>query len=58
MIREVGEDIGNAIGWFVEADVPENGLGWGRYLRIRVDVDVSLPLLRGKILERADGSPF
>ncbi len=58
MIREVGEDIGNAIGWFIEADVPENGLGWGRYLCIRVDVDVSLPLLRGKILERADGSLF
>ena len=58
MIHEVGEDIGNGIGQFVKVDVPENGLGRGRYLRIRVDVDVSLPLLRGKILERADGSSF
>ena len=58
MIREVGEDIGNGIGRFIEADVPENGIGWGRYLRIRVDIDVSLPLFRGKILEGVDGSPF
>ena len=50
MIREVGEDIGRAIGNLVEVDVPENGLGWGKYLRIRVEVDVTEPLLRGKIL--------
>jgi hypothetical protein len=58
MIREVGEDIGNGIGRFIEADVPEDGIGWGRYLRIRVDIDISLPLFRGKILEGVDGSPF
>ena len=36
MIREVGEDIGRGIGRLVEVDVPENGLGWGKYLRIKI----------------------
>ncbi len=58
MIREVAEDIGNAVGRFIEADVPESGLGWGRYLRVRVEIDVTQPLLRGKILEFSDNKPF
>ncbi|GMY19573.1 hypothetical protein FCV25MIE_14812 [Fagus crenata] len=58
MVHEVGEDIGNNIGRLVEVDVPENGIGWGRFLRIRVELDVTKPLLRGKILEGDDGKPF
>ncbi len=58
MVKEVGEDIGNNIGRLVEVDVPENGIGWGRFLRIRVEIDVTKPLLRGKILECEDGKPF
>lgn len=58
MVHEVGEDIGNNIGPLVEVDVPENGIGWGRFLRIRVEIDVTKPLLRGKILEGDDGKPF
>ena len=55
MIREVGEDISQDIGLFIEVDVPENGLGWGRFLRIRVDIDITEPLLRGCILEGDEG---
>jgi hypothetical protein len=58
MIREVGEDIGNVIGNSLEVDVPEDGIGWGRYLRIRVELDVTQPLLRGMILEYDDSAPF
>jgi hypothetical protein len=58
MVRDVGEDIGNDIGRVVEVDVPENGIGWGRFLRIRVEIDVTKPLLRGKILEDGEGKPF
>ena len=58
MVKEVGEDIGNNIGRLVEVDVPENGIGWGRFLHIRVEIDVTKPLLRGKILESEDGKPF
>ena len=58
MVQAVGEDIGNAIGRSLEVDVPESGLGWGRYLRIRVDIEIAQPPLRGKILEFEDGAPF
>ena len=58
MVQAVGEDIRNAIGRSLEVDVPENGLGWGRYLRIRVNLEISQPLLRGKILEFEKGAPF
>ena len=51
MIREVGEDIGRGIGRYMEVDVPENGLRWGKYLRIKVEIDVAEPLLRGKMLQ-------
>ena len=56
MIREVGEDIGRNIGNLLEVDAPENGLGWGKYLRIRVEIDVTEPLLRGKILQGEEGT--
>ena len=55
MIREVGEDISRDIGRIIEVDVPENGLGWGRFLRIRVDIDVMEPLQRGCMLEGDEG---
>ena len=61
MIREVGEDIGQEIGRLLEVDVPENGLGWGEYLRIRVEIDIAQPLLRGCILQHDEsdgGDPF
>jgi hypothetical protein len=55
MIREVGEDIGREIGNLLEVDVPANGLGWGKYLRIRVEMDVKEPLLRGRIVQGEEG---
>lgn len=58
MVREVGEDVGNHIGRLVEVDVLDNGIAWGRNLRIRVEIDITKPLLRGKILEDDSGKPY
>ena len=61
MIREVGEDIGKELGNLLEVDVLENGLGWGKYLRIRVEINVMEPLLRGRIVQGVEGenaNPF
>jgi hypothetical protein len=55
MIREVGEDIGMELGNLLEVDVPDNGLGWGKYLRIRVEINVMEPLLRGRIVQGVEG---
>uniref|UniRef100_A0A2N9FFZ0 Uncharacterized protein n=1 Tax=Fagus sylvatica TaxID=28930 RepID=A0A2N9FFZ0_FAGSY len=48
IIRDIGEDIGNDIGRTIEVDIPENGIGWGRFLRIRVALDITKPLLQGR----------
>jgi hypothetical protein len=52
------EDIGNDIGRHVEVDVTNNGIGWGRFLRIRVEIDITKPLLRAKIMEVVEGKLF
>ena len=52
MTREMGEDIGQRIGRLIAADVPEdNGGAWGRYLRIKVEVEIAKPLMRGCIIQ-------
>ena len=43
---EWGEKDGRQVGEVMEADVDEEGRGWGDYLRIRVEVDVREPLGR------------
>jgi hypothetical protein len=58
MTREVGEDIGRAVGKLLEVDVPnENGIAWGRFLRIRVEVEIAKPLMRGCIIQIEDDKP-
>ncbi|GAB2238051.1 hypothetical protein Droror1_Dr00015953 [Drosera rotundifolia] len=46
--------IGDKVGRFVEADVDDNGRKIGRYLRIRVELDVTKPLRRGVVLKFGD----
>ena len=48
MNREVGEHVGGILGSVLLVDTDENGVGWGKSLRVRVQLDVSQPLLRGK----------
>lgn len=43
--------LGEGIGDFIEVDDKSVDEGWGPYLRIRVSIDVSKPLLRGKMIE-------
>jgi hypothetical protein len=58
MTREVGEDIGMEVGQLLEVDVPnENGIAWGRFLRIHVEVEIAKPLMRGCIVQVEDDKP-
>ena len=52
MNREIGSRLANEIGDLVTVDVPRIGLGWGPFLRIRVNIEITKPLIsmRGKIL--------
>jgi hypothetical protein len=58
MTREVGEDIGQAVGTLIDVDVPdERGIAWGRFLRIRVEMDLAIPLMRGCIVQVEETDP-
>ena len=46
MNQECVEVIGNHIGTFKEVSGGENGECWGRYLRIRISINISKPLKR------------
>ncbi|KAK1618706.1 hypothetical protein QYE76_024223 [Lolium multiflorum] len=47
MSRETGEDIGDQIGEWIEVDGVENGLAQGKYLRVKVRMSITKPLMRG-----------
>lgn len=47
MNKAVGEAIGSEIGSFISMDLDEDGTTLGRYLRIKVRLDIRKPLMRG-----------
>lgn len=57
MTKSVGTKIGASMGAVEEVEVEEDGIGWGRYLRIRVHVDLTKPLEWGRTLQRG-GRPI
>jgi hypothetical protein len=54
MNRVYGELIGNWVGRFISVEVDEDGMAWGKDLRIRVAVRVDQPLVRGVSLKDSD----
>jgi hypothetical protein len=50
MTQEVGLWIGAFLGTVEEIDVEGNRVGWGRCLRLRVFIDITKPLDRGRAL--------
>jgi hypothetical protein len=58
MTREVGEDIGQAMGKLIDVDVlDERGIAWGCFLRIWVEMDLAIPLVRGCIVQDEEADP-
>ncbi|XP_050259988.1 uncharacterized protein At4g02000-like [Quercus robur] len=46
--RETGRAIEAKLGEVLEVDVEESGVHWGKFLRVRVKIDVTKKLVRGK----------
>ena len=46
----IGTCIANEIGNPLMVDAPKSGLAWGPFLHIRVDIDITKPLMRGKMI--------
>jgi hypothetical protein len=55
MNRDTGESIGGEIGEFMEADVDENGMAIGKYLKVKVRINIKKPLMRGIMLDLGEG---
>jgi hypothetical protein len=51
MSKGVGIKIGESLGALEDVDVAGDGAGWGRCLRLRVVINLSKPLERGRALE-------
>jgi hypothetical protein len=51
MGRDVGLQVGSTVGEVVDIDVLDDGVGWGEYLRVKIRIDLSKPLARGRIIK-------
>nr|XP_023873652.1 uncharacterized protein LOC111986250 [Quercus suber] len=56
--KEVGYSIGATIGSVESVDVDEKGFCLGNYMRIRVTIDISTPLCRGRKVRLGGSSQF
>ena len=54
MTKENGILIGNSLVEVIIVDVPESGRAWSTCLRVRVKIDVTQPLCRGKMVRLGD----
>ncbi|XP_050241424.1 uncharacterized protein At4g02000-like [Quercus robur] len=55
--RETGWAIGSCLGAVIDVDVSESGVQWGKCLRVRVRVDVTKRLVRGKRITTEGDEP-
>ncbi|XP_050262675.1 uncharacterized protein LOC126707121 [Quercus robur] len=46
--REIGEVIGSKLGTVLEVDLSEIGVHWGKCLRVKIQIDVTKRLVKGK----------
>ena len=54
MNKAIGTCISNEMGEFIMVDAPKSGLAWGPFLRIKVNIDITKPLMRGKMIQIDD----
>lgn len=50
----MGAKIANEVGELITVDAPKSGVAWGPFLRIRVNIDITKPLVRGKMIQIED----
>lgn len=50
MTKEWGVHVGNSVGRVLEVDVDDDGVGWGKYLRVKVEIKLHKALARGRII--------
>ncbi|KAF5471500.1 hypothetical protein F2P56_008288 [Juglans regia] len=48
MMKEKGKVIGESLGRLIDVDVPGDGIGWGEFLRVRVEIPLRRAVVRGR----------
>jgi hypothetical protein len=43
--------VGSTVGEVEDIDVLDDGVGWGEYLRVKICIDLTKPLSRGRIIK-------
>jgi hypothetical protein len=56
MSEAMGFQLGNSVGHVEEVETEEDGIGWGNYLHVKIQLDISKPLARGRVLKFNGGS--
>ncbi|XP_059436686.1 uncharacterized protein LOC132169716 [Corylus avellana] len=51
MSKDVGTLIVSTMGFFEEVDIDIDGVGWGEFLCVRIQLDLTKPLSRGRFLK-------
>ena len=51
MNKAVSNRVANKIGNPLMVDTSKSGLDWGLFLHIRVDINITKPLMRGKLIK-------
>ena len=54
MNKVIGTRIGNEMGELIMVDAPKSGLAWSPFLQVRVNIDITKPLMRGKMIQIDD----
>jgi hypothetical protein len=52
--RDIGLQVGSAIGEVEDINVLDDGVGWGEYLQVKIRIDLSKPLAKGMIIRVQD----
>lgn len=58
MGREMGIKLGSLVGEVEDVDTNKEGEGWGEYLRVRIQVNVLKPFVRGRLLKLKENSSW
>ncbi|KAI4992937.1 hypothetical protein ZWY2020_007250 [Hordeum vulgare] len=53
MNADSAEEIGNIVGSFVEADVGVDGKAMGRFMRVKIRMNIDKPIMRGVMMDDA-----
>ena len=51
MSKAVEQQLGSTVGEVEEVDTNDDGMGWSEFLRVRIKVNVTKPLARGRMLK-------